>query len=146
MSIGLVIEETMSGWLRLDGEEQPRSFRFSIRAFSPRPWQLAAPRECRGRLQLDAEEVPVTGTLTLRPGGPAYVLECRHPVLGELRLAGHKTYSLRHLRSSLTTCPLTVFRDGGVIGRAEVMYRESPLAFLRKALRLATPATAFDPR
>jgi hypothetical protein len=145
MSIGVVIEETMSGWLQLDDEARPRDFSFSIRAFSPRPWRLAAPREFRGRLRLDGVELPVTGTLTLRPGGPAYELDVRHPGLGELHLAGHKTYTLRRLRESMTTCPLTVFRAGEVIGRAEVSYRESPLTFLRKALRLATPATAFGP-
>lgn len=143
MDIGMVIEETMSGWLQLDGERAPRDFSFTIRAFTAQPWKVTAPRDFRGRVRLDGVEVPAEGTLTIRPTGPAYVVDFDHPELGKLHLAGHKTYALRNLVASMTTCPLTVFRNGHVIGRAEVVYRDSFLAFPFKAIRLATSATAY---
>lgn len=143
MAIGMVIEETMSGWLELANDTAPRDFSFSIRAFTPRPLALTAPRDFRGRVRLDGVELPVSGTLTIHPTGPAYELVFDHPELGTLYLAGRKTYDLFNLKVSLTTCPLTVYRDGRAIGSAEVAYRDSMLAFPFKAVRLASPANAF---
>ena len=88
-------------------------------------------------------EVPVTGTLTIRLTGPAYALDFVHPELGELHAAGHKTYALGNRVASMTTCPLMVFRDGAVVGHAEVAYRDSMLAFPFKAVKLASADKAF---
>lgn len=143
MTIGMVIEETMSGWLELDNDAAPRDFSFSIRAFTDRPLALTAPRDFRGRVRLDGVEAPVAGTLTIHPTGPAYELVFDHPELGTLYLSGRKTYDLRKLKVSMTTCPLKVYRDGKAIGSAEVAYRDSMLAFPFKAIRLARPADAF---
>lgn len=143
MAIGMVIEETMSGWLELNNDAQARDFSFKIRAFTDRPLALTAPRDFRGRACLDGVESPVMGTLTIHPTGPAYELVFDHPELGTLYLSGRKTYDLFNLKASLTTCPLTVYQDGRAIGRAEVAYRDSMLAFPFKAIRLARPADAF---
>lgn len=143
MAIGMVIEETMSGWLELNNDPLARDFSFSIRAFTDRPLALTAPRDFRGRAKVDGVEVPVTGTLTIHPTGPAYELVFDHPELGTLYLAGRKTYDLFNLKVSMTTCPLTVYQEGRAIGRAEVAYRDSMLAFPFKAIRLARPADAF---
>lgn len=143
MGMGMVIEETMSGWLQLDDEKSPREFSFTIRAFTATPLRLTAPRPFRGVAKLAGVEVPVTGTLTIRLTGPAYALDFVHPELGELHAAGHKTYALGNLVASMTTCPLTVFRDGGVVGHAEVAYRDSMLAFPFKAVKLASADNAF---
>lgn len=143
MAIGMVIEETMSGWLRLDADGRQRRFSFSIRAFTPTPLQVTAPRDFRGSARLDDFEGPVTGTLTIRPTGPAYELVLEHPELGLIYLSGRKTYDLRKLVASMTTCPLTVYRDGKAIGEAEVVYRDSMLAFPFKAIRFVRPDAAF---
>lgn len=143
MTFGMTIEETMSGWLALDNEPSPRDFSFSIRAFTARPLAVTAPRNFCGRACLDGVESPVSGTLTILPAGPAYELVFDHPELGTLHLSGRKTYDLRKLKVSMTTCPLKVCREGKAIGYAEVAYRDSMLAFPFKAIRLARAADAF---
>lgn len=145
MALGLVLEETMSGWMRFDGDAAPRSFSFTIRAFTPRLLSLSAPREFRGRVSLDGHEVPVRGVLTIRVTGPRYELEFEHPVHGCLRAAGEKVYSAHpaKLRASLVTCPLTVFKDGRRAGTAEVVYRDSILAFAFRAIRVVRAENAF---
>lgn len=144
MSIGIVLEETMSGWLQLDGgKRQP--FAFTIRAFTTQVFALSAPREFRGVAQLAGAEVPTTGVLTIRVTGPRYELDLEHPTLGSLRIEGEKTYSANpaKLVASLITCPLTVYRDGRAVGSAEVAYRDSMLAFPFKAVRLVSEERAF---
>jgi hypothetical protein len=143
MSMGMVIEETMSGWLQLNDEKAPRDFSFTIRAFTATPLRLTAPRPFRGVVTLAGVEVPVEGTLTIRLTGPAYVLDFVHPEFGALHASGEKTYALTNLVASLTTCPLTVFRDGIVAGHAEVVYRDSMLSFPFKAVKLASADKAF---
>ncbi|MCK6556034.1 hypothetical protein L6Q96_15870 [Candidatus Binatia bacterium] len=146
MALGIVLEETMSGWMRLDGDAEPRPFAFAIRAFTTRLLSLSAPREFRGRASLDGREVPVRGVLTIRLTGPRYELEFDHPVHGHLRAVGEKVYSAHpaRLRASLVTCPLTVFRDGRRVGSAEVAYRDSILAFAFRAIRFVRAENAFE--
>lgn len=144
MALGIVLAETMSGWIRIDGKPQ-QPFSFSIRAFTPHIFSLSAPREFRGVAQLAGAEVPVTGVLTIQLTGPRYELEFAHPTLGALHAVGEKTYSARpgKIAASLTTCPLTVSRNGKAVGDAEVAYRESMIAFPFKAVRLVSEDKAF---
>ena len=143
MSTGLVLEETMRGWLQLDDESRSRDFAFSLRSFTPHIFRFNVPRSFRGRATLDGIEMDCRGELTLHLSGPHYWLDCGHPELGSLHVEGKKTYRLSALTHSLTTCPMTVYRDGERIGTAEVSYRESMLAFPFKALRLASSDNAF---
>lgn len=143
MTIGIVLEETMSGWLELDGARKP--FSFTIRAFTPHIFSLSAPREFRGVATLDGLDMAATGVLTIQVSGPRYEVEFAHPKLGALRASGEKTYSANpaKLVASLITCPLTVYRNGKPAGSAEVMYRDSMLAFPFKAVRLVSEDKAF---
>lgn len=143
MTTGLLLKETMSGWLRIEGDTQPRDFAFSLRAFTPRIFSFTAPRAFRGVATLDGTEVECRGELTLHPSGPHYWLDMEHPELGLLHIDGKKQYRLSGLVHSLTTCPMTVYRNGEAIGEAQVAYRESMLAFPFKALRLAKEENAF---
>ncbi|MCC6199815.1 MAG: hypothetical protein IT466_03475 [Moraxellaceae bacterium] len=51
-------------------------------------------------------------------------------------MTGRKTYDIRNLLESMITLPLIVYRNSQVIGEAELVYRDSVLAFPLKALRL----------
>ena len=75
-------------------------------------------------------------TLVLQLTGPSYDLHFSLEGIGELQVAGRKTYDVRNLVASMTTLPLLVYRDGRVIGEAELVYRDSVIAFPLKALRL----------
>lgn len=143
MTIGIVLDETMSGSATIEGQQF--AFTFRIRAFTAKLFSLSAPREFRGVAELGGVELPVTGTLTIRVTGPRYELDLDHPQLGVLHLEGEKTYSANpaKLLASLITCPLTVYRDGKPVGSAEVMYRDSMLAFPFKAVRLVSADQAF---
>lgn len=145
MAIGIVLEETMSGWIQLDGEGSGHAFAFTIRAFTPKMLSLGAPRHFRGVAQVAGQEVPTEGVLTIRVTGPRYELEFDHPQHGRLRAEGEKTYSANpaKLVASLITCPLTIYKDGRAIGKAEVMYRDSMLAFPFKAVRLVSEEKAY---
>jgi hypothetical protein len=143
MSIGLVLEETMSGWLKLEGDKSGRPFSFTIRAFTEQLLSLGAPRAFRGVASIGGVEVPVSGVLTIRVTGPRYELDFVHPEFGPVHVAGEKTYRLKGLLASLVTCPLTVYRNGQAIGTAEVAYRDSMLTFPFKALKLVKAEQAF---
>lgn len=145
MAIGIVLEETMSGWLQLNGEHAGHPFAFTIRAFTPHIFSLSAPREFRGVAQVAGKEVPVTGVLTIRTTGPRYELDFDHPTLGRVHAAGEKTYSANpsKLVASLITCPLVIYKDGKPVGTAEVMYRDSMIAFPFKAVRFVSEDKAF---
>lgn len=145
MTIGIVLEETMSGWLQLDSERTQQPFAFTIRAFTPHIFSLSAPREFRGMATLGGKQMPVTGVLTIQVTGPRYEVDFVHPTLGALRAAGEKTYSANPAKvlASLTTCPLTVFKDGKSIGSAEVAYRDSMIAFPFKAVKFVSEEKAF---
>ncbi|MFZ5723457.1 MAG: hypothetical protein ACOY33_07330 [Pseudomonadota bacterium] len=143
MTMGIVLEETMSGWIRIDGKQQP--FSFTIRAFTAHIFSLTAPREFRGVAKIGIDEVPVTGVLTIRVTGPRYELDIDHPKLGALHIEGEKSYSANpaKLVASLVTCPLAVYRNGQPVGDAEVVYRDSMIAFPFKALRLVSEEKAY---
>lgn len=143
MGIGLVMKETMSGWLKLDEEGREQPFSFSIRAFTPKPFSLGTPRKFRGRAELDGAEYPCEGELTIFMDGPHYWLDFTHPELGLLHVEGKKQYGKGGLLHSLVTCPMEVFREGRRIGEAEVAYRDSMLAFPFRALRLVREENAF---
>lgn len=145
MSIGIVLEETMSGWIRLDGEPKERDFAFTIRAFTPKFFSLSVPREVRGVVRVAGHPVPCKGMLAIRLTGPRYELEFEHPERGPLHLQGEKTYSARpgNLTKSLVTCPLIVFARDEPIGSAEVAYRQSVLAFPFRAIRVVRAEQAF---
>lgn len=145
MTIGIVLEETMSGWIRLDGENGEQPFAFTIRAFTPQIFSLSAPRHFRGVVKVAGTEVPTRGTLTIRLTGPRYELEFDHPVHGLLRAEGEKTYSAKpsELAASLTTCPLTVYKGSKVLGNAEVAYRDSMLAFPFRAIKFVSEEKAY---
>ncbi|HEY8493349.1 MAG TPA: hypothetical protein VIN04_05615 [Myxococcota bacterium] len=143
MSLGIALDETMSGHLTIDGKQVP--FRFTIRAYTTRMFSLTAPREFRGTAELDGVQVPVRGTLTIELSGPRYEGDLEHPQFGALHFAGKKNYSAKpsKLLASLVTCPLTVYRDGERVGEGEVAYRDSKLAFPFRALRLVDDSRAF---
>lgn len=145
MSLGIVLEETMSGWIHFSGEQSDHPFAFTIRAFTPRIFSLSAPRHFRGLVRVAGVEVPCEGVLTIRPTGPRYELSFEHPQQGLLRAEGEKTYSANpaKLVASLITCPLVIYRDGQAIGSAEVMYRDSMLAFPFKAVRFVSADKAY---
>ncbi len=145
MAIGIVLEETMSGWIQLDDEPARQPFAFTIRAFTPQIFSLSAPRAFRGVARLAGTEVPTRGVLTIKVTGPRYELDFMHPRLGALHAAGEKTYSANpaKLLASLTTCPLTICKDGKPVGAAEVAYRDSMIAFPFKAVRLVSEEKAF---
>ncbi|MCZ7616824.1 MAG: hypothetical protein M5U32_00415 [Myxococcota bacterium] len=82
MTIGIVLEETMSGWIRLDAEPVEQPFAFTIRAFTPRVFSLSTPRAFRGVVRVAGQEVPTRGVLTIRLGGPHYELDFEHPTWG----------------------------------------------------------------
>ena len=44
MATGMLIKETMSGWMRLNNEAQAHDFAFSIRAFTTHIFKFTAPR------------------------------------------------------------------------------------------------------
>lgn len=145
MTLGIVLEETMSGWIQLDGDHTGHPFAFTIRAWTPHIFSLSAPREFRGVVRVAGTEVPTEGVLTIHVTGPRYELEFEHPEHGWLRAAGEKTYSAHpaKLAASLTTCPLVIYKDGTVIGSAEVAYRDSMLAFPFKAVKFVREEKAF---
>ncbi len=145
MTIGIVLEETMSGWIRLDAEPVEQPFAFTIRAFTPRVFSLSTPRAFRGVVRVAGQEVPTRGVLTIRLGGPRYELDFEHPTWGPLHAEGEKRYSVHpaRLAASLVTCPLTICRNGEPVGRAEVAYRDSMLAFPFRALKLVAEEDAF---
>ena len=44
MTLGLLLKESMSGWLALESDGAERPFAFTIRAFTTRIFSLSAPR------------------------------------------------------------------------------------------------------
>ena len=134
----LKLKETMSGWIELREERQQEPLSFTIDVIFTRrlrPWK---PQPFTGVLQLSdrAFETATHGHLTLKPTGPRYELEFRHPDLGWVALKGEKRYDLTNLKESLTGCPLTLYQQEQAVGYAEVAYRDSILAFPFRALRL----------
>lgn len=143
MAIGVLLKESMSGWMQLEGESQPRPFAFSIRAFTTEVFRFSARRWFRGQVTLGDEVCACEGELTLHLKGPHYWLTFTHLELGAVRVEGQKRYGHGGLVESLITCPMQAMREGEVIGNAEVRYRESMFTFPFKALRLVDEANAW---
>lgn len=144
MTLGLLLKERMSGWLQLDSQGRQHPFAFQIRAFTTRIFSISAPRYFRGTVNLDGQDFPCEGELTIHLNGPHYWLTFSHPELGQLRVEGKKQYGRNGLLASLITCPMTVYRTRQAIGQAEVAYRESMLAFPFTALRLVDEQQAYQ--
>lgn len=143
MPKGLVLKETMSGWLQWDNDNRRQDFAFSIRAFTARLFSLSAPRYFKGTVTLDGQSFSCHGELTLQLSGPHYWLRFQHPEHGLLHVEGRKRYGRNGLLASLVTCPLTVYQGRQAVARAEVAYRDSKLAFPFKALRLVDESRAY---
>ena len=143
MATGLLIRETMSGWLQT-ADAPPQAFAFSIAAFTTRIFSITAARYFRGEVTLNGTTFPCHGELTLRLSGPHYWLRFEHPELGPLYLAGQKQYGRNGLLRSLITCPLTVYCNDAPVGTAEVAYRDSILLFVFRALRLVKEEHAYQ--
>ncbi|WP_194856569.1 hypothetical protein [Alloalcanivorax venustensis] len=144
MTLGLLLKESMSGWLALDSDGVERPFSFTIRAFTTRIFSLGAPRYFRGTARLGDHQCPCEGELRIRLSGPHYWLHFRHPELGELYAEGQKQYGQGGWIQSLITCPLTVYQADRPVGKARVAYRDSMLAFPFKALRLVDERHAYQ--
>ena len=143
MTLGLLLQEQMTGWLKLHNESRERSFAFQIRAFTTRIFSLSAPRYFRGEVTLDGQPFSCEGELTIQLSGPHYWLTFTHPTLGLVRVEGKKQYGRNGLLTSLVTCPMTVYCQREAIGRAEVAYRDSMVTFPFKALRLVDEQHAY---
>ena len=139
MSLSVIVKETMSGWLQLEGREKA-DFSFEIEATSKKLFSLTAPRPFTGtaRYGIDKKPIPVRGELTILPTGPKYDFQMNINGLGDVRIAGKKQYKLRNLKASLTTCPLNVYKNGEIIGSALVSYKDPLWSFPFKALSLAS--------
>jgi hypothetical protein len=145
MAIGLVMEETMSGWIRIEGEGGRHPFSFSIRAYTDKIFRIGAIRCFKGIARFGDyhRAVPVTGELQIFLSGPRYSLDLVHDELGPLHIEGKKEYGKNGLIRSLVTCPLKVYRDGGEIGEAEAAYRDPIWSYPFRALRLVREENAF---
>lgn len=131
----LALNERMSGWLTINGQQQ--DFSVQIDACADRLLPIGQPMPFSGfaRLGQYADACPISGSLTLRVSGPAYDIRIFTPD-GTLNCVGHKTYNWRFLKASLTHCPLRVYRDALQIGGAELVYREPLWRFALESVRL----------
>lgn len=137
MAKGLLITESMSGWIQLNDDQQ-REFSFTITAFTPKVWSLTTQRAFEGIATISGVgEITIEGVLVIRPMGPEYNFNMVLPDVGALNVSGRKNYSLPRLIYSMTHCPLLVRKDGKEYGRALLAYRDSVLAFPFKALSLS---------
>lgn len=143
MAMGILLKESMSGWLQLESDGRRRAFAFTIRAFTTEIFRFSAPRRFQGQVTVDGTVSRCEGELTLHLKGPHYWLTFSHPEWGPLRVEGRKRYGQGGLIHSLITCPMRISRDSEEIGRAEVRYRGSLLAFPFQALRLVDEANAW---
>lgn len=145
MTIGVVMRESMSGWIRIEGEEDEHPFSFSIRAYTDRIFSIGAARRFKGIAEFgdDHRPVPVSGEVQIILSGPRYSLDLVHDELGPLHIEGKKQYGKNGLIRSLVTCPLKVYREGKHIGEAEVAYRDPIWRFFFRAFRLVRRENAF---
>ena len=143
----VTLNETMSGWIKTDSDGKSEPFSFTITVFFANRTNPFGPQPFKGIARLDDQnyETLVEGELSLKPTGPKYDLDFNHPELGLLRVVGEKTYSIFDLVRSMTTCPLTVYQKGEVIGEAEVAYRDSLIEFPFKAVGFSSEKSAFLP-
>jgi len=144
MSKGLIITESMSGWIQLDNDSK-RDFSFYIEAFNPKIFNLTGDRHFKGRANIEGlGSYDIHGTLVLNPTGPRYCFEMTIPELGILEVKGEKTYQLSRLIYSMTHCPLTIIRDGKNHGAALLAYKDLILSFPFKALSLQEKPDWYD--
>ncbi len=142
MSLQLVLKEHMSGWIAFNPEcglpAGRHAFVLNVDASTTELLHFGAVRRCSGSVGFGAfhPPVPVRGELVLSLTGPSYDLHFSLDGIGDLNVAGRKTYDVRNLVVSMTTLPLLVYREGQVIGEAELVYRDSVVTFPLKALRL----------
>lgn len=142
MPLQLVLKEKMSGWIAFNPDAGlpagRHAFVLNVDAVTSDLFRFGATRHCSGQVEFGAfhSPVPVRGELVLQLTGPSYDLHFSLEGIGDLHVAGRKTYDVRHLVESMTTLPLVVYRDGQIIGEAELVYRDSIVAFPLKALRL----------
>ncbi|MDP2228441.1 MAG: hypothetical protein Q8J78_13300 [Moraxellaceae bacterium] len=141
MALQLVLKERMSGWIEFQDDSLPKGrheFVFDVDASTSAILNFGAVRECTGTVSFGHfhRPVPVEGELVLQLGGPSYDMQFTLDGIGSLHLAGRKTYDVRRLIPSMTTLPLLVYRQGRIVGEAELVYRDSVLTFPLKALRL----------
>ena len=142
MSLQVVLKEHMSGWIAFNPDAGlpagRHPFALKVDAATSEVLRFGAVRHCTGVVEFGAfhKPVPVRGELVLQLTGPSYDLHFALEGIGELQVAGRKTYDVRNLVASMTTLPLLVYREGRVIGEAELVYRDSVIAFPLKALRL----------
>jgi len=138
MSKGLLIKEKMSGWFELNSDvsDQGRiDFQFEIEAFSPKLMSLTIPRDFLGLAEIgNQKNIAIGGTLTIHMSGPEYDFLMQHPELGEIKIQGKKQYKLSRLIYSMTHCDMVIMKDNNIIGKAQLAYRDSIVAFPFKAL------------
>ena len=116
MTLGLLLKERMSGWLRLDDPGHQQPFAFQIRAFTTRIFSVSAPRYFRGTVTLDGQDFPCEGELTIHLSGPHYWLNFSHLALGNAEWKASSTTAATACSPSLITCPMTVYRNQQAIG------------------------------
>ena len=145
MTIGVVMRESMSGWIRIEGEEEEHPFTFSIRAYTDKIFSIGAARRFKGVAEFGDfhRPVPVSGEVQILWSGPRYSLDLVHDELGPLHIEGKKQYGKNGWIRSLVTCPLEVYREGKQIGEAEVAYRDPIWRFFFRAFRLVRQENAF---
>ena len=147
MATGLRLKETMSGWISFNEAPEKIPFRLSLHAFTLAVFKISAPRPFKGEAEFRVGEglMPIEGELVLDLSGPSYCLRIHHEKYGEINIRGRKTYTFKNLKQSLITCPLSVYKNETLIGEAEVVYRDSMLAFPFTALRLVEEEVAYLP-
>jgi len=145
VTIGVALQETMSGWIQFNDEGVKHPFSFSIRAFSSRVFRISAPRSFRGVAEFDDyhKTVPVKGEMKILLDGPTYSLYFHHEKYGDIHIVGKKEYGKNGFIKSLLTCPLKIYQNNEVIGEAEVMYRDPIWSFPFKSLRLVRAENAY---
>lgn len=125
---GLRLSEEMSGWIIFFHDRQRRQHPFSIQinAFTKKILQLSAKRSFQGTATFPGfhRTVPIEGTMQISLKGVVYDMELHLDDMGKVRIKGEKKYSLKQLKFSLITLSLEVFKKGGVIGQAELVYRD----------------------
>jgi hypothetical protein len=136
----LQMNETMSGFIELNGQQEPFEFTISVSL----EHLLHKPQPFAGVFRLPARGYTgkASGALTFKWSGPRYELDIDLPGVGLVHVAGEKTYDLRNLAFSLVTCPLTVYRAGQPVGYAEVTYRDPLWKFPLTAFRLSSGKAA----
>ena len=144
MSKGLLITEAMSGWIKLENDQQ-RDFSFTITAFTPNIFSLTAKRAFKGVATISGlGNFNIEGMLIIRPMGPEYSFNMTLPEIGRLEGYGRKSYSLPKLIYSMTHCPLKISKAENEIGSALLAYRDSILVFPFKALSLVQTPKWYD--